>query len=189
MLARLNLVRTDYLRQAGGWLTLLSQRRYNCVAGWEEMSSVTYRMTNQTHQSITSAERQDTLKRRVLIQKRIFKSGDTDFVLAVQGTKTEINLVLFFDYLRRSMVVRQWIKSPSFQRCCLLRYAEVCVSEWSTAERGALRIMKCGTVLNSITGMGKAAKVRLLDVYYAENLERNIISYGLLEAKGYGTSE
>ena len=34
--------------------------------------------------------------------------------------------------------------------------------------------------------MVKITKVRLLDVQYAENLERNIISYGILEAKGFG---
>nr|CCA13863.1 hypothetical protein PITG_16835 [Albugo laibachii Nc14] len=36
--------------------------------------------------------------------------------------------------------------------------------------------------------MGKTSKVRLLDVQYAENLERNIISYGLLESRGFGLS-
>ncbi|KAG4049478.1 hypothetical protein PC123_g15250 [Phytophthora cactorum] len=34
--------------------------------------------------------------------------------------------------------------------------------------------------------MGKLTRVRLLNVQYASNLERNIISYGLLEVKGYG---
>lgn len=35
--------------------------------------------------------------------------------------------------------------------------------------------------------MGKAVKVRLFNVYYAENLKSDVIFCSLLEAKGYGT--
>ena len=38
----------------------------------------------------------------------------------------------------------------------------------------------------SVTVLRKSAKVPLLDAYYAEKPERNIISYGPLEAMGYG---
>ena len=34
--------------------------------------------------------------------------------------------------------------------------------------------------------MGKVTKARLLDIQYAGNLERNIISDGILKAKGFG---
>uniref|UniRef100_A0AAV1TY94 Integrase catalytic domain-containing protein n=1 Tax=Peronospora matthiolae TaxID=2874970 RepID=A0AAV1TY94_9STRA len=45
-----------------------------------------------------------------------------------------------------------------------------------------------GNVIIATTILGKRTKVRLTDVYFAENLERNIISYGLLESKGCGIS-
>ena len=54
------------------------------------------------------------------------------------------------------------------------------------ADCGPLRITKRGSVLITTTVMGKVTKVRLLDVQYAENLERNIIFYDILEAKGFG---
>ena len=36
--------------------------------------------------------------------------------------------------------------------------------------------------------MDKFIKVRLLDVQYAENLKRSILSYEILEAKGFGVA-
>ena len=41
MLARLNLMRTDYLRQADSWHTSRSQRKFNFLGEWDETSSVT----------------------------------------------------------------------------------------------------------------------------------------------------
>ena len=45
-----------------------------------------------------------------------------------------------------------------------------------------------GSAIIATTVLGKRTKVRLTDVYFAENLGRNIISYGLLESKGCGIS-
>lgn len=41
-----------------------------------------------------------------------------------------------------------------------------------------------GSVIITTIVMGKITKVRLTDLYFAANLERNIISYGMLEGKG-----
>ena len=38
-------------------------------------------------------------------------------------------------------------------------------------------------MLLSVTFLGMTSKVRLFDVYFAENVKENIISYGLLKAK------
>ena len=55
-----------------------------------------------------------------------------------------------------------------------------------TENGGALRITKKGSVVIMTTALGKPTLVRLQNVQYAENLERNIISYRFLEAKGFG---
>ena len=43
---------------------------------------------------------------------------------------------------------------------------------------------KRGSVDIKVVALGTVNTIRLLDVQYAANLERNIISYGKLEAKG-----
>lgn len=67
----------------------------------------------------------------------------------------------------------------------LLENTQDCISDCGV---GALRITKRGTALISVTVMRMDAKVRLLDVYYAQNLAINIISHVILEAKAYGIS-
>uniref|UniRef100_A0AAV1TA42 Retrovirus-related Pol polyprotein from transposon TNT 1-94-like beta-barrel domain-containing protein n=1 Tax=Peronospora matthiolae TaxID=2874970 RepID=A0AAV1TA42_9STRA len=59
-------------------------------------------------------------------------------------------------------------------------------SECMTAatDGSALRITLQGTVDIQVVALEVVNTVRLLNVQYAENLERNILSYGLLEAKG-----
>lgn len=49
-------------------------------------------------------------------------------------------------------------------------------------------IMKRGTSIITTSVTGKVARVQLSNVQYAAHLERNIVSYGLLEGKGYGIS-
>ena len=57
-------------------------------------------------------------------------------------------------------------------------------SECAAADGGHLRITMRGSVTITTTVMGKRTKVRLTDVNFAENLERSITSYGLLEGCG-----
>uniref|UniRef100_A0AAV1UJ54 Uncharacterized protein n=1 Tax=Peronospora matthiolae TaxID=2874970 RepID=A0AAV1UJ54_9STRA len=61
-----------------------------------------------------------------------------------------------------------------------------CRSECMTAatDGSALRITLQGTVDIQVVALGVVNTVRLLNVQYAVNLERNILSYGLLGAKG-----
>ncbi|OWZ21672.1 hypothetical protein PHMEG_0003732 [Phytophthora megakarya] len=58
-------------------------------------------------------------------------------------------------------------------------------SQCVAAEGGTLKVTKRGSVMVETTAMGKKTKVKLLDVQNAENFERNINSYGLLEKKGF----
>ena len=58
MLARLNLMRTDYLRQTEELALLRSQRRLNCVEKWAETSSTTCKVPSQTHASVIRAGKQ-----------------------------------------------------------------------------------------------------------------------------------
>jgi len=67
----------------------------------------------------------------------------------------------------------------------LLEDAEDFKSQCVAADGGTLKVTKRGSVMLETTAMGKKTKVKLLDMQYAENLERNIISYGLLEKKGF----
>ena len=62
------------------------------------------------------------------------------------------------------------------------------MSEDVAADGGELRITKHGTAMICVTVMGRPVKVRLTGIYYAKNLERNIIPYSLLEAKNYDIS-
>ncbi|CAI5703653.1 unnamed protein product [Peronospora effusa] len=60
-----------------------------------------------------------------------------------------------------------------------------CRNEFLTAatDGGVLRITKQGSVNIEVLALGVVNTIRLLDVQYSANLERNIISYGTLEAK------
>ena len=54
----------------------------------------------------------------------------------------------------------------------------------AASDGSVLRITHQGTVEIQVLALEVVNSVRLLDVRYAENLERNILSYGKLEAKG-----
>ena len=70
----------------------------------------------------------------------------------------------------------------------MLEYPEKYFSEWVAEDGGHLRITMHRSVIILTTVMEKRTKVHLTDVYFAENLERDIIWYGLLEGKGYRVS-
>lgn len=54
----------------------------------------------------------------------------------------------------------------------------------AATDGGVLRVTKRGSVNIEVVALGIVNTILLLDVQYAANLERNIISYGNLEAKG-----
>ena len=54
----------------------------------------------------------------------------------------------------------------------------------ASSDSGPLRITKQGSVVIRVEALGLIKTIRLLDVQYASNLERNIISFGKLERKG-----
>ncbi|CAI5711704.1 unnamed protein product [Peronospora destructor] len=103
-------------------------------------------------------------------------SDDVDFVLAVDNKSTDQGHWILDSGSSRHLVndERMLEDSEGFQSECI------------AADGGFLRITKRGSVTITTTVQGKLTKVRLLDVQFAENLERNIISYGILEAKGFG---
>nr|CCA25699.1 AlNc14C314G10521 [Albugo laibachii Nc14] len=59
-------------------------------------------------------------------------------------------------------------------------------SEWIAADGGALRVTKQGSVIINETAIGEPVNIRLLDVYYGGNLEKNTIYSEMLEARGFG---
>ena len=101
-----------------------------------------------------------------------------DYVLAVQNTSVEKDLWILDSGSSRHLV----------NDVDLLENADDFVSECVAVDGGELCISKRGTAMICVTVMGWPVKVRLTRVYFAKNLEKNILSYNLLEAKGYGIS-
>ena len=54
----------------------------------------------------------------------------------------------------------------------------------AASDGGPLRITKQGSAITRVKALGSIKTIRLLDVQYASNLGRNIISFGKLEKKG-----
>lgn len=54
----------------------------------------------------------------------------------------------------------------------------------AASDRSSIKITKQGTAVIKVKALGVMKTIRLTDVHYAKNLERNIISYGILEQKG-----
>ena len=86
---------------------------------------------------------------------------------------------------------RNWILDTGSSRhlvndLSLLTDSAPCQREYLTAasDGSVLRIIHRGTVEIQVLALGVVSSVRLLDVQYAENLEKNILSYENLEAKG-----
>lgn len=57
-------------------------------------------------------------------------------------------------------------------------------SLYVAGDGGAQRIKKSGTAILTRSVMGKVTRVQLSNVQYPGHLYRNIVSYGLLGAKG-----
>ncbi|KAG3075450.1 hypothetical protein PC121_g8033 [Phytophthora cactorum] len=103
-------------------------------------------------------------------------TGDADFVLTVDDSETKAWVWILDSGSSRHLVNDLALLED------LVDYEIQCVA----ADGGTLRVSKRGSVMLVTTAMGNPTRVRLLNVQYAANLERNIISYGLLEAKRYG---
>ncbi|KAG3178450.1 hypothetical protein C6341_g7935 [Phytophthora cactorum] len=165
MLSRLNLARTDYLRQA------------------EELAHFAQEVVNDVHEGHTDTRKcfkcgkPGHLKAVCTSKKTDWRdTGDADFVLTVDDSETKAWVWILDSGSSRHLVNDLALLED------LVDYEIQCVA----ADGGTLRVSKRGSVMLVTTAMGNPTRVRLLNVQYAANLERNIISYGLLEAKRYG---
>ena len=68
----------------------------------------------------------------------------------------------------------------------LLLDAQDCNYQCNMADGETLSLSRVGSVRLCVMAGGKERTVKLTDVYLATELERNIISYGKLELKGFG---
>ena len=107
-------------------------------------------------------------------------------MLAVQNTSVEKDMLILDSSSSRHLVndvdLLLYFTSKIYEN------GEDFVSESVAADGGELSITKRGTAMICVTVMGRPVKVRLTGIYYAKNVERNIIPYSLLEAKNYDIS-
>nr|CCA22053.1 conserved hypothetical protein [Albugo laibachii Nc14] len=178
MLSRLNFMRTDYLWQAEE------------IAHFAQSTEIELRGKHFGRDLVNNVELRDAPK-----CYKCVKPGHLEAACPERsregGTSSEVYFVLTVD--GSSEDDENWFLNNSSSRHLvnddkLLEDTEEYVSDCVAADGGSLRITKRGSVTITTTVMGKTSKVRLLDGQYAENLERNIISYGLLESKGFGLS-
>ncbi|CAI5727351.1 unnamed protein product [Peronospora destructor] len=108
------------------------------------------------------------------LKKKVPRAGFT-FVIGNGGRLQENHWVLDSGSSRHLVNDLQLLVNP-----------RDCRNECLTAatDGGVLRITKQGSVNIEVVALGVVNTIQLLDVQYAANLERNIISYGKLEAKG-----
>uniref|UniRef100_A0AAV1T532 Integrase catalytic domain-containing protein n=1 Tax=Peronospora matthiolae TaxID=2874970 RepID=A0AAV1T532_9STRA len=185
MLARLNLTRFDYLRQAEELAHFAQSTEIELRGkhiGKDVVNNVRHvrektRNGRKDNRKCYSCGKSGHIKAAYPGNKVSRETSvDVDFVLAVGNPSANHGYWILDSGSSRHLV----------NDVSMLENPEDCQSECIAADGGPLRITKRGSVTITTTVMGKVTKVRLLDVQYAENLERNIISYGILEAKGFG---
>lgn len=101
-------------------------------------------------------------------------TDDVDFVMTIGGSKVKEEYWSLDSGSSRHLV----------NNASILEDPEKYFNECVAADGGHLHIRMGGSVIITTTVMGKRNKVRLTDIYFAENLERNIYSYGCLRVKG-----
>ena len=67
----------------------------------------------------------------------------------------------------------------------MLEDARACEDQCLVADGKSLQLTMVGSVVLSVMACGRPAKISLTEVYYAPKLTRNIVSYGIIELKGY----
>uniref|UniRef100_A0AAV1V1Z5 Uncharacterized protein n=1 Tax=Peronospora matthiolae TaxID=2874970 RepID=A0AAV1V1Z5_9STRA len=190
MLSRLDIHRTDYLRQAEELAQFAQSTEvdtHSKIFGRDVVNTVEVaREFKDKRKSRPSLSRTDT--------RTCFKCGEVGHIRSrcpkMKKKPSGANFV-FAVGRGASRSPGQWILDSGSSRHLvndpsLLTDPIDCRSECMTAatDGSALRITLQGTVDIQVVALGVVNTVRLLNVQYAENLERNILSYGLLEAKG-----
>jgi hypothetical protein len=99
-----------------------------------------------------------------------------DLTLAVNETRSKADEVWILD----SGSSRHLVKNASW-----LDDAEDYEDECVQPDGNALRVTKRGTLTLQVTACGKPQTVKFTNVFYAENVVHNLLSYGQLDQKGY----
>uniref|UniRef100_A0AAV1VL66 CCHC-type domain-containing protein n=1 Tax=Peronospora matthiolae TaxID=2874970 RepID=A0AAV1VL66_9STRA len=189
MLSRLDFHRTDYLRQAEELAQFAQSTELDTHSksfGRDVVNTVEVAQEfKEKHKSRPSLPRTDT--------RTCFKCGEVGQIRSrcpkMKKKPSGANYV-FAVGRGASRSPGQWILDSGSSRHLvndpsLLTDPIDCRSECMTAatDGSALRITLQGTVDIQVVALGVVNTVRLLNVHYAENLEGNILSYGLLEAR------
>ncbi|KAG3013770.1 hypothetical protein PC121_g14472 [Phytophthora cactorum] len=175
MLSRLNLTRTDHLRQA------------------EELTHFTQSTEIELRGKTLGKDVVNNVASDLEEKRKCFKYGEVGYLKAVcppRKKKTDVDFTLA---VGDSGVIKDdhWILDSGSSRhlvndVSLLEDVEDFTSEYTTAAKDGdtLRASKRGRVVIKADALGERRTVQLLDVQYAANLERNIILYSKLEKKG-----
>ncbi|POM58937.1 Mitochondrial Carrier (MC) Family [Phytophthora palmivora] len=155
MLSRLKLNRTDYLLQT-------EELAHFAQSTEIELHGKQLGLWQQGHMKVACPKK----------KKEWGQDGEADYVLAVNNATIQKGLWILDTGSSRHLV----------NDASLLENPEDFESQCVAADGGAPRVTKCGSMMLETTATGKRTKVRLLNVQY---LVRNIISYGLLEKKGF----
>ena len=112
--------------------------------------------------------------------KKTRRQQNADFVLTVRSMDEH-----------KTHALTKWVLDSGSGRhlvndLSLLEDVVDCNHECFTAasDGGTLKITKQGSAMIRVKALGVTKNIRLLDVQYASNLGRNIISFGKLEKKG-----
>ncbi|KAJ8575054.1 hypothetical protein ON010_g4154 [Phytophthora cinnamomi] len=108
------------------------------------------------------------------------EGGAADITLAVN----EVNMAAEKVWILDSGSSRHLVNDASWLED-VEPYVDACVQP----NGDALNITKKGTLTLKVTACGKQQTMKLADMYYAENVVHNLISYGTLDRKGFALTE
>uniref|UniRef100_A0AAV1US04 CCHC-type domain-containing protein n=1 Tax=Peronospora matthiolae TaxID=2874970 RepID=A0AAV1US04_9STRA len=190
MLSRLDTNRLDYLRQAEELAQLAQSTEVDTHTknfGRDVMNSV------EPVKELKEKSKTRTTQTRIDARK-CFKCGEVGHIRSrcPQGKKKSSGAIFVFMVARGANDSQnQWILDRGSSRHLVngssihtdaIPYNSECTT--AATDGSALRITLQGTADVQVVAFGVVNTVGLLNVQYAENLERNIISFGLLEVKG-----